>query len=252
MSNLSRRRWLARGLTAAAGITGIGAAAAIAKRHGLMPPDAGLRFGTGAALTYAAQRMLTRHSLAREFSRSQISSAPFANPTRMNEQSYQISQAAGFADWKLAVEGMVAKPQSIPLQELKSLPSRSQITQLVCEEGWSYIAEFTGLPLSTLLESVDAHPEARYVVYYSIEEGWWDSVDMEDAMHPQTLLAYGMNGQDLPSGFGGPLRMRVPRQLGYKSVKYINRLVLTDDLQQFGKGFGSPGPEYGYSWYAGI
>jgi len=95
-------------------------------------------------------------------------------------------------------------------------------------------------------------PEARYVVYFSIQSRWWDSVDMADALHPQTLLTYGMNGGDLPVGHGGPLRLRVPRQLGYKSVKYITRLVVTDSLKDFGKGLGSSAREAGYAWYAGI
>jgi DMSO/TMAO reductase YedYZ molybdopterin-dependent catalytic subunit len=102
------------------------------------------------------------------------------------------------------------------------------------------------------LNVVGILPQARYVVYFSIERGWWDSVDMADALHPQTLVTYGMNDGDLPVGHGGPLRLRVPRQLGYKSVKYIIRLTVTDSLKGFGKGLGSSAPEYGYSWYAGI
>jgi len=121
-----------------------------------------------------------------------------------------------------------------------------------CEEGWSYIAEWTGAPLSHILELAGVLPKVRYVVYHSIQTDWWESIDMADALHPQTLLAYGMNGGELPIGFGGPLRMRVARQLGYKNVKYITRLTLTDNLKQFGKGLGSASPEGGYAWYAGI
>ncbi len=95
-------------------------------------------------------------------------------------------------------------------------------------------------------------PRARYVVYFSIDPNWWDSLDMADALHSQTLVTYAMNGSDLPVGFGGPLRMRVPRQLGYKSVKFITRLTVTDSLKGFGKGMGSASPEAGYAWYAGI
>jgi DMSO/TMAO reductase YedYZ molybdopterin-dependent catalytic subunit len=132
------------------------------------------------------------------------------------------------------------------------LPSRSQITHIACEEGWSYIAEWIGAPLSHLLDAVGVHPQAKYVAYFSIQRGWWDSIDMADALHPQTFLTNAMNGGDLPVGFGGPLRMRIPRQLGYKSVKYIARLTLTDSLKSFGKGLGSAAPEEGYAWYAGI
>jgi len=123
-----------------------------------------------------------------------------------------------------------------------------------CEEGWTYIAEWTGVPLSHILELVGTLPQARYVVYRSIQPGAWDSIDMAEALHPQTLVSYGMNGGELPVPFGGPLRMRVPRQLGYKNVKYINRLTITDNLKKFGKGLGSGelGAEDGYAWYAGI
>ena len=138
------------------------------------------------------------------------------------------------------------------LAELRSYPSRSQITHLACEEGWSFIAEWIGVPLSRVLNVVGILPQANYVVYFSIDRDWWDSVDMAEALHPQTLLTYAMNDGDLPVSFGGPLRMRVPRQLGYKSVKYITRLTVTDTLKPFGKGLGSASPEGGYAWYAGI
>ena len=147
---------------------------------------------------------------------------------------------------------MVDRPGMFSLKQLKSYPSRSQITQLACEEGWSYVAEWIGVPLSHVLEEAGIQPQAKYVVYFSIDPDWWDSIDMGDALHPQTYLAYGMNGGDLPVGNGGPLRMRVPRQLGYKSVKFITRLAVTDDLRKFGKGLGSASPETGYAWFAGI
>ena len=131
-------------------------------------------------------------------------------------------------------------------------PLRSQITEVVCEEGWSYVAEWIGTPLSDVLKATGMSPQARYIVYYSIDPEWWESIDMADAMHPQTLVTWGMNDGDLPFGFGGPLRMRVPRQLGYKSVKYITRVTATDSLKAFGKGLGSAAPEAGYAWYAGI
>ena len=129
---------------------------------------------------------------------------------------------------------------------------RSQITEVVCEEGWSYIAEWTGTPLATVLNTIGVRPTARWVVYFSIEQDWWESIDIDEALHPQTLLAWWMNGADMPVRFGGPLRLRVPRQLGYKSVKFINRIAVTDSLKQFGKGLGSASPEGGYAWYAGI
>ena len=252
MTKLTRRKLITTGLAASAGAAGLVAAAKIAERYGLIPPDSGGIYGLGETLTYAAQQVLTRHSLAREFSPSQVSAKPFANEVEPLSQEFEMLRRAGFADWRLTVDGMVARPASFSLADLRRFPRHSHITMIQCEEGWSYIAEWTGVRLSHILGLVGALPQVRYVVYSSIQRDWWDSLDMSDALHPQTLLTYGMNGDDLAVPFGGPLRMRVPRQLGYKNVKYITRLTATDDIRQFGKGLGSVSPEEGYAWYAGI
>jgi DMSO/TMAO reductase YedYZ molybdopterin-dependent catalytic subunit len=252
MSDLSRRKLIKAGLVAAAGVSGVGLAGRIAQRYGLIPPDHGGIYGLGETLTYASERLLTRHSLAREFSTSQISKPPFANIVAPPSDAFLRLQAGGFADWRLSVSGMVARPATFSLAQLRSYPTRSQITQLQCEEGWSYIAEWIGVPLSYVLDAVGVQPHAKYVVYFSIDRDWWDSIDMADALHPQTFLVYGLNGNELPVGNGGPLRIRLPRQLGYKSVKYITGLTVTDSLKGFGKGLGSAAPEAGYAWYAGI
>jgi DMSO/TMAO reductase YedYZ molybdopterin-dependent catalytic subunit len=252
MNNVSRRKLLKVGIATAAGASGLTVAARLADRYGLVPPDAGGMYGPGETLTYAAQRVLTRHSLAREFAPTQISKTPFANFVDPLGQEFKRLQEAGFVDWRLKVDGMVSRPASFTLSELKRFPSRSHITHLACEEGWSYIAEWTGVPLSHVLEVVGTSPRAKYVVYRCVQPDWWESIDMADAAHPQTLVAYEMNSSALPVPFGGPLRLRVPRQLGYKSLKYLNRLTLTDSLKGFGKGLGSSEPESGYSWYAGI
>ena len=251
MNKLSRRTLIATGVTVAAGASGLAVAAKLAKRYGLIPPDSGGVYGPGETLTYAAQRLLTRHSLAREFSRSQISEKPFANEVAPLGDEFERHKQSAFADWRLVVDGLVARPASFSLAELKSFPRRSHITMIQCEEGWSYIAEWAGVPLSHVLERVGALPQVRYVVYRSFQPDWWESIDMADALHPQTLLTYEMNGGELHVGLGGPLRLRVTRQLGYKSVKYITRLTLTDNLKQFGKGLGSASPEGGYAWFAG-
>jgi DMSO/TMAO reductase YedYZ molybdopterin-dependent catalytic subunit len=245
MSAFSRRKLITTGLAAAGGASGLAVALRLADRYGLIPPDHGGIYGAGTTLTYASQRLLTRHSLAREFPPRQISKAPFAKLRPFHSPAFDRLRAGGFVDWRLDVDGMVARPSSFSLAELRSLPSISQITQLACEEGWSFIAEWTGVPLSHVLSAAGTLPQARYVVYFSLQPKWWQSIDMADAMHPQTLLVYGMNGGELPMGHGGPLRLRVPRQLGYKSVKFISRLTVTDSLKQFDKG-GS------YAWYAGI
>jgi DMSO/TMAO reductase YedYZ molybdopterin-dependent catalytic subunit len=252
MKPISRRRLLTTGLAATAGAAGLAAAARMAQRYGLIPPDHGGFYGPGETLTYAAQRLLTTHTLAREFPRGMISKSPFANETPPPNDLFKRHQASGFSDWRLSVDGMVARPTSLSLSDLKSLPFRSQITEVACEEGWSYIAEWIGTPLVEVLNAAGLSPQARYVAYFSIDRDWWESIDMADALHPQTLLTWGMNDGDLPVSFGGPLRLRVPRQLGYKSVKYITRLTVTDTLKHFGKGLGSASPEGGYAWYAGI
>jgi DMSO/TMAO reductase YedYZ molybdopterin-dependent catalytic subunit len=252
MSQFPRRKLITTGLAAAAGVTGLGVAAHLAEKYGLVPPDHGGIYGLGETLTYASQRLLTKHSLAREFPRSKISKPPLANEIAPPSDAFKHLQAGGFADWRLSVDGLVDRPASLSLAQLKSYPSRSQITMVQCEEGWSYIAEWIGVPLSHVLDAVGVQPQARYVVYFSIEPDWWESMDMVDALHPQTFLTYGMNGDELPVGHGGPLRMRVPRQLGYKSVKFLTHLTVTDSLKKFGKGLGSAAPEAGYAWYAGI
>jgi DMSO/TMAO reductase YedYZ molybdopterin-dependent catalytic subunit len=248
MKPLNRRRWLTAGLSTA----GLGAAYTLAARTGLRPPDQAGPYGPGASLTYAAHRLLGRHANAREFPRHLISATPFANPVEPLGAAFQRHQAAGFRDWRLTVDGLVASPASYSLDDLKRLPASTQITQLACEEGWSYIAEWTGAPLSELLRAAGARPEARFVVYRSFQSDWWDSLDIDEATHPQTLISYGMNGADLPVAHGGPLRLRAPRQLGYKNIKFIHHLTVAASLDGFGKGRGSASAEFGYSWYTGI
>jgi DMSO/TMAO reductase YedYZ molybdopterin-dependent catalytic subunit len=249
MMNISRRKLITTGLAATAGLTGLAVAESVARRYGLIPPDHGVLYGAGETLDYAAQRLLTRHSLAREFSRGMVSKTPFANAVAPPNDLFKGLQANG---WRLAVDGMVAHPGSFSLADLRSMPVSSQITEVVCEEGWSYIAEWIGTPVHEVLREAGILPQARYVVYVSTEDDTWDSIDMADALHPQTLLTWGMNDGDLAVPFGGPLRMRVPRQLGYKSVKYITRLTVTDSIKKFGQGVGSASAEGGYAWYAGI
>jgi DMSO/TMAO reductase YedYZ molybdopterin-dependent catalytic subunit len=239
---ISRRRLIA----GAAGIAGVTAATTIASRNGLLPPDATGLYGCGHALTYAAHRLLAGDANAREFDRSRISKIPHPKGNPPKGEEFARLQVGGFRNWTLKVEGMVRNPTSLSIADLKTqVQPRSQITQLICEEGWSYIAEWTGAPLSQVLQLAGgALPEARFLIYHSMD-GWRDAIDFNDVHHPQTLVSYGMNGGDVAVGHGGPLRMRVPRQLGYKSLKFLHRITLTDTLQ--GGGF-----EGSYSWYAGI
>ena len=249
---LTRRKLITGGLAAAAGVSGLAVARRLADRYGLIPPDYGGIYGVGETLTYASQRLLmSYHSLAREFDRSQISKVIPVNGPPPDNDAYQRLRAGDFRDWRLGVDGLVARPSSFSLADLKRFPSRTQITHQACEEGWSFIAEWTGVPLSYILNFVGVSSQAKYVVFFPFDQSW-DSLDMPDAWHPQTLLAYGMNGEDLPVPHGAPVRLRVARQLGYKSVKYLARITVTDALKNIGKGWGSYSPEVGYSWYAGI
>jgi DMSO/TMAO reductase YedYZ molybdopterin-dependent catalytic subunit len=141
-----------------------------------------------------------------------------------------------------------AMPRSFSLAELRQLPARTQITRHTCEEGWTAIGQWTGVPLSVLLDAVGILPAARYVVFYSWDD-WGDSIDMLDALHPQTLIAYGMNGRDLPLAHGAPARLRVERQLGYKSMKFLQRIVVTDTFEDGGK---KGNIQNGWAWYTGI
>jgi len=252
MNKLTRRKLITGGLVTAAGATSLGVATRLAEKYGLVPPDHGGIYGPGETLTYAVQRLLTRHSMAREFPRSAISARPFPNEIGPPSELFKRLQAAKFVDWRVTVDGMVDRPGAFSLDQLRSYPTHSQITEIACEEGWSYIAEWIGVRLSHVLNAVGVQPQARYVVYFSMEPYSWDSIDMADAMHPQTFLTYGMNDDDLPVAHGGPLRLRVPRQLGYKNVKFITHLTLTDSMKRFGKGMGSAAPEFGYAWYAGV
>jgi DMSO/TMAO reductase YedYZ molybdopterin-dependent catalytic subunit len=251
---LARRRFITAGLATAAGASAVGAAVYLAERYGLIPPDHAGIIGVGETLTYATQRLMTaRHSLAREFKRSDISKvAPVNGPHPMDEK-YLAFLADGFKDWRLSVEGLVSRPVSFSLEELKRLPAESHITLHACEEGWSYIAEWTGVRLATVLDLVQTRPEAAYIAFEpfanpnqsrSLVRALWETIDMDDALHPQTLLAYAMNGEALPPDHGAPIRLRLSRHLGYKNTKYLSRIIVTDRRDFYRKSRGT--------WYGGI
>src|SRR5579871_428080 len=240
MSKLFTRRTLVTaGLVTAAGASGVAAAA----RYGLIPPDYGTPFGAGETLTYAAQRLLTSgHSLAREFTHSDISKAPVVNGPAPPDDAFRKLAADGFKDWRLQIEGLIERPASFTLDELRNMPSQSHILLHACEQGWSYIAEWTGVRLSHVLDLVKTKPNARYLAFMpypnpqqttGIIRVQWDSIDMADALHSQTILAYGMNGDVLPADFGAPLRLRMGRQIGWKNTKYLQRIIVTDRMDLY-------------------
>jgi DMSO/TMAO reductase YedYZ molybdopterin-dependent catalytic subunit len=173
---------------------------------------------------------------------------PAIGTTNPADDAYQRLLPNRFADWRLPVEGSVTRPHAFSLEELKRMPSRTQITRHTCEEGWSAIAQWTGVPLRSVLESAGIRSTARFVQFHAYD-GWADGIDMLDALHPQTILAYGMNGRDLPISHGAPVRARVETQLGYKSMKFLKRIVVTDHFDDHGAGGFI---QNGWSWYVGI
>lgn len=221
-----------------------------------LPPTYGNLLRMGDTLTYATHRvLLPRQSLVKEYSREAITSFPATGTTDpgVSEKStlgdaYRRLRSGQFADWRLSVEGRVATPRTFSLAELKELPSRTQITRHTCEEGWTAIGQWTGVPLSLVLDAAGILPTARFVVFHSYDD-WADSIDLLDALHPQTILAYGMNGRDLPVPHGAPVRLRVERQLGYKSMKYLHRIVVADEFEDGGE---KGNIQNGWAWYTGI
>jgi DMSO/TMAO reductase YedYZ molybdopterin-dependent catalytic subunit len=248
---ITRRRALLVGLGAAGGLL-----VPAQLRRLRLPPTYGHILRMGDNLTYAAHRtLLPSQRLAREFSYKDISSFPAigmtnpAAPDKPNRsEEYARLQKGGFADWRLPVTGLVSSPGRFSLADLKALPSRTQITRHTCEEGWSAIAEWTGVQLGRVLEAAGLRPEARWVNFYSFD-GWIDSIDLLDALHPQTLLAYGMNGSHLSVPHGAPVRLRVETQMGYKSMKFLERIVVRDTFDDGGK---QGNIQNGWAWYAGI
>ncbi len=250
---MNTRRLLTRRNLLLAGLTGVGGLLLFGRTKKL-PPTYGHILRMGDNLTYAAHRLLLPgQSLAREYSRRDITPFPAvfikdtSDPTHpMSSESYRRLQAGGFADWRLRVEGLVDRPGTYSLADLKRFPARTQITRHTCEEGWSAIGEWTGVQLGRVLEAAEMHPDARFVTLHC-NDGYVDSIDLLDALHPQTLLAYGMNGRDLSLPHGAPVRLRLETQMGYKSMKYVEKIVVTSE---FGGDEGTI--QDGWSWYAGI
>ena len=255
----------------AGGLSGAGALLLAGCSRIAQDPNVNGALGAAQGLTRRMQRFFVRPgSLAIEYSKADISPwfkpngsiAPDNPGDSSSTPEYRAHVATGFQDWRLAVDGLVERPFSLSLAELKALPSRTQITRHDCVEGWSCIGEWTGVQLHHLLVRAGLKPSARYVVFHcadAIEREangapvlYYESLDLEDANHPQTILAWAMNGQPLPVAHGAPLRLRVERQLGYKQAKYVMRVEAVDSFARFGKGKGGYWEDQGYEWYAGI
>lgn len=215
---------------------------------------------SGEKVNYALHRKLNGgDSLAQEFDEKDLSPSFRGNGTTSPKDAhYQMLAANQFRDYRLEVAGLVEKPGKFSLADIKAMPSRSQITRHDCVEGWSAIGKWKGARLSALLEKIKPKPEARYVVFYCADSmnnkgsRYYESIDLVDAYHEQTILAYMLNDQDLPVTNGAPIRLRVERQLGYKMAKYIMRIELVADLTTINGGHGGYWEDRGYEWYAGI
>ena len=223
-------------------------------------------------LSRAAHRLVTgRSAMAQEFTEADISPNFRANGnTDPGSTRYRALAAKQFSEWSLQVGGLVEKPMQFSLPDLRAMPSRTQITRHDCVEGWSVIGKWKGVPLHQILALVKPLPGAKYVVFRcfdpmgkddeddmsgapnAIDSTYYESIDMDDAKHAQTILAYDLNDKAVPIGNGAPLRLRVERQLGYKQAKYLMKIELVSSFDQLRGGKGGYWEDEGYEWYAGI
>jgi DMSO/TMAO reductase YedYZ molybdopterin-dependent catalytic subunit len=213
-------------------------------------------------VSQTVQRALVGQALAPEFPAADISKRPRSNGTHdPQDPVYQALAKNDFVDWRLEVNGLVEKPMRLSLAEVRALPAHTQITRHDCVEGWSYIGKWTGARLGALLDQARPRPKARYVVFFCAAPmqqtlngvvKYYESIDLTEAYHPQTILAYEMNDAPLQIPYGAPLRLRVERQLGYKMAKYLMRIELVENFSHIGGGRGGYWEDQGYEWYAGI
>jgi DMSO/TMAO reductase YedYZ molybdopterin-dependent catalytic subunit len=256
-ARLTRRRFLMGTLL------GTGALALGGCDAGGLESTSGKILRSAESLTLAAQRRLQgRSALACEYTDADISPHFRVNGTSMPDSAaYAAMLDQHFANWRLQVDGLVARPAAFSLAALKLMPTRTQITRHDCVEGWSAIGKWTGVPLADILRATGLLAGARYAEFHCADElettldgsgRYYESIDLVDAFHPQTILAYGMNGKALSVGHGAPLRLRVERQLGYKQAKYLMRIELVASLQHLWGGNGGYWEDRGYEWYAGI
>jgi DMSO/TMAO reductase YedYZ molybdopterin-dependent catalytic subunit len=216
--------------------------------------------GVAERASRSTQRLAApRRAMAQEFTAADLSPQFRSNGTaNPQDERFQALAARQFVDWRLRVDGLVQHPLQLSLQQLRAMPKRTQITRHDCVEGWSAIGQWTGVPLSAVLQMAGPRPEARYVVFHCAdpmdEQGtkYYESIDFDDAFHAQTILAYELNGTVLPIKNGAPLRVRIERQLGYKMAKYIMRIELVSSFTHIGAGNGGYWEDQGYEWYAGI
>ena len=253
---MSRRGWLLR--TGAAIGTATGALAMSGCDRLSRAPWVNDVLSAGEKVSQSVHKTLGRSAMAQEFSVVDLSPQFRSNGTAdPATPAYQTLVANNFTDWSLQVDGLVAAPRSFTLAELRAMDGRTQITRHDCVEGWSAIGKWKGVKLSSILDAVKPAANARYVVFHcadAMDDGsqYYESIDFDDALHAQTILAYDLNDKPLPVGNGAPIRLRVERQLGYKQAKYIMRLQVVESFAALFGGKGGYWEDQGYEWYAGI
>jgi DMSO/TMAO reductase YedYZ molybdopterin-dependent catalytic subunit len=251
---LHARRRLLRGALLAAGAGLLGGCDALSKRAGFIDV-----LSAAEPVNRRVQRLLSGERLAEEFAPSMIS--PVFRPngsTDPQTPEYLALKADGFRDYRLRVRGLVERPLEFSLDALRGLRARTQITRHDCVEGWSVIGGWSGVPLSVLLDAARVRPGARYVVFHCFDDyggnggRYYESVDLVDAYHPQTIAAHTMNGMPIPVSNGAPVRMRIERKLGYKQPKYVHTIEVVDSYARMAGGKGGYWEDQGYDWYGGI
>jgi DMSO/TMAO reductase YedYZ molybdopterin-dependent catalytic subunit len=240
----------------------LGAGGALAGCDALSHDDTAVQVLRSAeTLSNVVHRALGRRAMAQEFTRADIAPTFRANGTTMPAgQAYAAMVANGFADWRLKVDGMVGQPLELSMPQLQAMPARTQITRHDCVEGWSCIGQWKGVRLSHLLRLARPRPEARFVLFHCLDRMeeddqdsmYYESVDLDDAYHEQTILAWELNGKPVPVENGAPLRARIERQLGYKQPKFLHRVELVAGFADRGGGRGGYWEDQGYNWYGGI
>jgi DMSO/TMAO reductase YedYZ molybdopterin-dependent catalytic subunit len=251
---MNRRSWMA------AALSGAGAATLAGCDKLTTAPKTLAALRVAEKVNYGVQRLIGRHDMAPEYHAADISK--FFKPNGSispGDPEYRKDLLAHWADWRLEIGGLVDNPLSLSLADLRAQPARTQITRHDCVEGWSCIGKWTGAKLGPLLDLAKLKPQARFLVFYCMDTldpsdpgQYYESIDMVDARHPQTILAYEMNDRPLPVQHGAPLRLRVERQLGYKQAKYIKRIEAVADFSHVQGGRGGYWEDRGYEWFAGI
>lgn len=250
MSRILTRRQFFSGATAFGGLLLGGC-----ESETYFPPD--IRSGLlsiGDTLNMSTHRLLlARQPLVKEYDWRDITrDFPVPGTDNPEDEGYQRLLHEGFSGWRLPVTGLVNRPVSLSLEDIKRIPARSQITCHLCEMGWSAIAQWTGAPLAKVLDAAGGlQPGARYVLFECFDY-WFDSIDLFDVFHPQTILAYGMNGKELPVRHGAPVRLRVERHCGWKSTKFIKSIKVVASLDGIGRGRGAYWADRDWVWYGGV